>query len=109
MQSKSTHPFVLHTLLGIACLILVLVVLPEDTALWRKIFAGILSITFGHHLARAILPTNTRAERIKLWLECLAFPALIFAFLILPTWQGWLLFAVGFFWRSLVGNLFIKP
>ncbi len=107
-MSRPNNPFVLHTILGIVCLIIVLLLLPEGTDLWRRVVAGILSVGLGHHLARAILPSATRAARILLWLESLAFPLLILAFQSLPETQGWLLLATGMSWRFLVSMLFKK-
>lgn len=107
-MARPTNPFVLHTLLGIVCLAVVLFLLPEGTELWRKVFAGIFSITLGFHMGRALLGSDSGPARIKLWLEAPAFPMLIMAFLRLPEWTGWLMLVIGMLWRLVVAGLFKK-
>ncbi|MES2596739.1 MAG: hypothetical protein V4662_15460 [Verrucomicrobiota bacterium] len=107
-MSRPSNPFVLHTLLGIACLVAVMFLLPEGTELWRKVFAGIFSVTLGFQLGRALQGNDSGPARIKLWLEALAFPMLILAFLRLPEWSGWLMLAMAVIWRLVVAGLFKK-
>lgn len=110
VMSRPANPFVLHTLAGIVCLIAVMLLLPEGTALWRRILAGIFSITLGHQIGVALTCARPgRAGYISAWLECLAFPLLILAVLKIPDLPGWILAAAGVLWRPLVARLWKKP
>lgn len=104
---RQTKALLLHILLGTVCLFAAQITLPSETALWRRSVAYILAITLGQHMARSILSTESRIIRAQMWLECAAFPIVVYAFLKLPSWKGWVLFFLGFVWRSLVGRLFV--
>ncbi len=103
---RHANPFVLHTLLGIACLVVVMFLLPEGTVWWRRVLAGIFSIGLGHQIVTAFLArTKGRVVAAKAWLECLAFVFLILAMQQVPATRGWILMAAGMLWRPLVGRL----
>lgn len=109
-MTTARNPVVLHTLLAMVCLAVVHFLLPEGTALWRRLFAGIFSVGLGFQLGRALKePVPNAAARITLWLEAVAFPLLIQAFLWLPEGRGWVLFAAGFLWRHLLRLLWKRP
>lgn len=103
---RPANPFVMHTLLGFVCLIAVLLLLPDGTALWRKVMAGMFSIALGYQIATAMQTgPQGRVAATKAGLECLTFPMMIMAMLKLPETRGWLLLGMGLLWRPLIGKL----
>ncbi len=97
--------FRLPILMALICLVSVWLILPTGLELWRKAICGILSVSLGYQIAAA-LRSNSKALRIQSWLECVAFPIVMMAFVFLPTLNGWILLGLGFGWRFLVGGLF---
>ena len=110
MSNRGANPLLPHTLLAFGCLVIVQLAVPAELEFWRRALAGVFAITLGFQLGAALFqPTATRAARIKLWLECIAFPLLIGATLLVPETTGLILFGVGFAWRFLVAMLFRPP
>lgn len=109
-MARAHNPFVFHTLAGIVCLVVVMFLLPEGTAMWRRLLAGVFSITLGHQIGVACVTAHSSsAARASAWLECLSFPLLIAASLKIPTLPGWILVAAGILWRPLLRVLWKKP
>lgn len=79
---------------------------PADSELWRKAAALVLSVGLGFQMTKAIraVPQNGAAA-IMGWVECLACPLMMEAFVYLPLAKGWLLLAGGSSWYFLVRNL----
>jgi hypothetical protein len=98
-------PFRLPILMALICLVIVWFILPTGLELWRKAICGILSVSLGYQIAAALRSTS-KALRIQSWLECVAFPIVMVAFIFLPSLNGWILLGLGFGWRFLVRGLF---